>query len=487
MIVGVGKPADPKVHPRPTADADAVALFDLVTDPQYRGIPKSNVKLLLSDADAARGGQRATKAAVRDALRWVKQSAKAEDFVLIALIGQGAPVGDRSGLFAADSTAAGRANDALLSAEIETDLEKLQSQKLLALLDVNYAKTFTPDKNEQVVEPSLSDITKAFLPDEEKEDHALPPGRVVILGSNSAGTAPVESGKNGLFTSLVVEALKGAADKDGYEADGWVVVDELTAYLDKQFQPKARVLGTTKEAKESQPVPIGARANHFELTHNPKVWPGRRRPPGEARRARQRHRPRRRRRRPQTARAHAQAQTPAGDAQAIPGARRRQVVGVRLPRHPGKIARGRQARPGRGATLRAKRARGRQRCPRRLRQAAQRGRDGRVGTQGVVQAARRKIARRPEGRRRQSQGRGRNRPAKTARRCPHTARQARGLGRQQGRGFGPANDACRELGPVHDLRGQGAARAVREGHQRPISLASVSRFAATWCATACWW
>ena len=43
-----------------------------------------------------------------------------------------------------------------------------------------------------------------------------------------------------MFTKVLIDGLKGAADKDGYEPDGVVTVDELDTYLEKEMPKLAR-------------------------------------------------------------------------------------------------------------------------------------------------------------------------------------------------------------------------------------------------------
>src|SRR5262245_20463315 len=47
VIVGVSDYADAQIKPRPTAEPDAKALFDVVIDPNHVGAAKGDVKLFL--------------------------------------------------------------------------------------------------------------------------------------------------------------------------------------------------------------------------------------------------------------------------------------------------------------------------------------------------------------------------------------------------------------------------------------------------------
>src|SRR5439155_17555667 len=151
---------------------------------------------------------------------------------------------DRTCFLSSDATFQDRAKNAVAAAEIETALEKLQSQKVCAILDVNF-KGFDSGK-EVIADPNLFDLVKVFIGPEDKEEHILPPGRVVMLSNNSV-SQPLELESSGLFTKVLIDGLKGAADQDGYEPDGVVTVEEIDAYIEKEMPKLARQFGKTTE------------------------------------------------------------------------------------------------------------------------------------------------------------------------------------------------------------------------------------------------
>src|SRR5262249_43431021 len=69
VLVGVGDYADKAISARPTADADAKALYDLFADPKYAIAAKDRVVLLTSEPDAGRGSQKATRDNILAALK----------------------------------------------------------------------------------------------------------------------------------------------------------------------------------------------------------------------------------------------------------------------------------------------------------------------------------------------------------------------------------------------------------------------------------
>src|SRR5262245_12233761 len=62
VVVGVSDYADAQIKPRPHAEADAKALYGLLTNPKYLGVPADHVQLLLGKPDAKGKSEPATRA-----------------------------------------------------------------------------------------------------------------------------------------------------------------------------------------------------------------------------------------------------------------------------------------------------------------------------------------------------------------------------------------------------------------------------------------
>jgi C-terminal peptidase prc len=269
VLVGISDYADPQIKPRPHAEADAKALYDIFSDKKYQADGTTEVRLLLGKPDAKRPSEPATRANIIKALSWVAKEARRDDLVVFAFFGQGGPFADRVCYFASDSTFKGRTKDAVAAGDVEHEMEKLKSQHFCAFLDVNF-KGYD-SKGEQVTDATHdSKLYQEFMGTEENTSLA---GRVLFLATD--GFTPTVEGKgHGLFARLVTTGLKGAADKEGYEPDGLVTVDELADYLNKQLPAQARKLGATPEEQEQQHHILRTRATSFVLTQNPAVSAG---------------------------------------------------------------------------------------------------------------------------------------------------------------------------------------------------------------------
>ncbi len=263
VLVGIGGFADPAIQARPTAENDAKALYDLFLSDKYLGVDKADMRLILGS-----DGKAATKENIVQAFKWAAEKADKNDMVIFGLFGRGAPVGDRTCFFLPASTVKDRSKDALQAADLEQEIVKIKSEKILALVDIDY-KGFTTNKL-SLAEPNLLDMVKVFVGEEDAEEHQLPPGRIIFLASNTVAKH-IDTADHGLFAKTVLEALRGKADTEGYEPDGVVTVDELQQYLDTQVIAQARVLGKTREEKEQTPLVWGTRSNRFVLTKNPEI------------------------------------------------------------------------------------------------------------------------------------------------------------------------------------------------------------------------
>ncbi len=274
VLIGISNYADKQIKPRPHAEDDAKALFELLADKKYLGVDAEHSRLLLGDSAKAPGSQPATRDNILKALHWISDNAKINDLVIFGFFGEGGPLGDTGAqrcYFASDSTFAGRDKDAVAAAEIADALKNLKSQRFCVLLDVDFKGFTTPDK--KIAEATLGTIPfKEYLGVDENEEELAKPGRALFSILSTRGlTRSLDLKNHSVFAASVLKGLQGAADKDGYEPDGLVTVDELTEYLDKEGREQIRTRAQNKEEREQYFVALGGHANHYVLTHNPAV------------------------------------------------------------------------------------------------------------------------------------------------------------------------------------------------------------------------
>jgi carboxyl-terminal processing protease len=243
VIVGVADTADKTILPRPSAEVDAKALFDLLSDPKYFNVPADRI-------------HNATTKTGKD------------DLIILAYFSRGASSGDRTCLFTAETTFKDRAKNSILGSDLEADLKAAKNQRLMVVMDVHF-KGFDAGK-EAIIEPTLSDVLKGVYGGEDKAESNTLQDRLLML-STIPSADPVNKGESSLFSATMIEALKGKADTEGYEPDGLVTVDELTKYLEKVVADEARTLGKTAKEKEAIPFIVGEEVSHFVITKNPAI------------------------------------------------------------------------------------------------------------------------------------------------------------------------------------------------------------------------
>ncbi len=260
VLVGVGEFADPAIQPRPRAEADVKALYDLLADKKAFAGSTDQIKLLLGKADPARKSEPATRENILKAVKWALNSASADDTVLLCLVTQGAPIGDRTCYFASDSTLKDRAKDAVGAADLEQEIDKTKSTRVCVLLDVDF-KGYK-ENGEKVSEAGLARRFAEFSGQLDESD--APPKPIMFLSATNGLMASPDLEQHGLFMATVLDALKGKADTEGNEPDGLVTVDELFEYVRKEMPQKAK----TELARDQLPV-LAGQSTHFPIAINP--------------------------------------------------------------------------------------------------------------------------------------------------------------------------------------------------------------------------
>jgi len=269
VVVGVGSFADKEIKSRATADEDARTMAAILGDALKGGIAKDDLTVLLSEKDDKIGAIQGTKANILKAIGEAAKKVGKDDTLILYMVMQGATAGEKTCLFATDSTFKDRVKDSIFGGDLEKELKDLKSEQVAVFLDFNL-KGF--ESKEAVLAPNIVQFVRVFQGIMEGDLDAEPlPGRVILLCGNGLQT-PLAVNKNGLFTTVIAEALNGKADVDGYEPDGLVVVDELVKYASKQIQERAAVMVKPIEEQFAQSLLALGRGNHFLITRNPAAY-----------------------------------------------------------------------------------------------------------------------------------------------------------------------------------------------------------------------
>src|SRR5262249_39085682 len=94
----------------------------------------------------------------------------------------------------------------------------------------------------------------------------------VLFLANSGLKPSATSGKNGLFATVLADALKGKADTEGYEPDGVITIGELVKYVKRELPDRLRASGKLQDEKSQLPIVFDFQTNDFIVTHNPTAY-----------------------------------------------------------------------------------------------------------------------------------------------------------------------------------------------------------------------
>ena len=233
LIVGIGKYQDARIPQLNYTHADAQAFYELLTDPQRSGFQKQNVKLLL-DADA-------THTQIRKAVnQWLFNQVTPDSTVLIFFAGHGGQEQDKCDVEAGrqayyflpwDADPEDLASTSLSQSDFERLLRTLRAQRMVMFLDACHSTG--------VAKPGGRDLAIVAAP--EYERLAEGEGRVVIAAAKPEQRSwEDEKLQHGIFTYHLLEALRGKADTNG---DGYVSIQEVAAYLQREVPRTVKLLG----------------------------------------------------------------------------------------------------------------------------------------------------------------------------------------------------------------------------------------------------
>ncbi len=233
VIIGIGDYQDEKIPDLRFTVNDAQGMYEVLTDPQFGGIPEENIQLLL-DEDA-------TVQNIKKAIGvWLKRQAREEDTVIIYYAGHGAPEDNETYWVTYDADIESLYASALSNNAISDMLDRIESKRVLTFLDSCYsAATVNRSSGTRDI---LVDVPLAQFTGE---------GRVVISASDGKQLSlEMEAYEHGVFTYYLLEGLKGKADGlAAEERDGIIEIEEVWNYVRNQVTETARKEGNKQTPK----------------------------------------------------------------------------------------------------------------------------------------------------------------------------------------------------------------------------------------------
>ena len=233
LIVGIGAYQDERIPKLKYTHADAQAFYELLTDPQRSGFQKENVRLLI-DAEA-------THTAIRKSVnQWLYNQVTPDSTVMIFFAGHGGQEQDKCENEAGkqayyflpwDADPEDLASTSLSQSDFERLLRTLKAQRMVMFLDACHSTG--------VAKAGGRDLAIVTAPKYERL--AEGEGRVVIAAAKPEQRSwEDEKLQHGIFTYHLLEALRGKADANG---DGYVSIQEVAAYLQREVPRTVKLLG----------------------------------------------------------------------------------------------------------------------------------------------------------------------------------------------------------------------------------------------------
>ena len=264
IVIGVDQYADTQISTLGGASNDAKALATALV--QYAGFPNEQVTLLASDQPAER---QPTRGNILRRLSNLAAVIPRDGLLLLSFAGHGIERGGQAFLLPSDSQVSNDVDlleqTAINVSQIKDRIKKIGVPQVLLILD---ACRNDPVGRANADNPLTAAYTRGFNFDvRNREVQAF-----ATLYATEVGHRAYEykEKKQGYFTWILVEALRGAAAN----AKGEVTLAGLVKYL--QERVPRRVLQDLGAGKDQKPFAVveGYRADELVLSvHNPKAMP----------------------------------------------------------------------------------------------------------------------------------------------------------------------------------------------------------------------
>lgn len=256
LLVGIGESAYPEWS-LPVTVKDSQALQAILIDPNLCSYPdnKDHVRLL--------GNNNATRAAILDALAWLKSQATADPEATIVVYFSGHGWLDKDAgqyyLIPHDVKPFDIAGSALPALDFTRALRQIPARRLLVFIDSCHAEGMATAKDEPALQLPPG-FVQAALPKGIAKDLKQGEGRAVFTSSRGGQKSWVRPDRTmSIYTYHLIEALQGAGNLPG---DVQVRVSNLMSHLGKAVPESARKLCRAEQtpffdtATEDFPVAI---------------------------------------------------------------------------------------------------------------------------------------------------------------------------------------------------------------------------------------
>jgi uncharacterized caspase-like protein len=231
LIIGVGTTKEPKWSLTATV-RDAQALKAVLTDPNFCAYPDNLDHLrLLHD-------QGATRVAILDGLKWLKEKAAADPEATIILYysGHGIIESEQYYLIPHDFVRTDIPQTAFAAQTLTEMVRDIKAKRLWVIIDSCHAEGMAVAKDDLPADFLPTALPKGVI-DALKQGE----GRAVFTSSRGNQVSWIRSDQTlSVYTYHLIEALKGAANQPN---DRFVTIGNVMAHLGKTVPETARTMG----------------------------------------------------------------------------------------------------------------------------------------------------------------------------------------------------------------------------------------------------
>lgn len=224
LVIAVESYADDRIAVPPQASKHARGLAKLLEDPGRFPAIGPRLRILSGGSNPA-STKSPTAAHIRDAFAEIAHQAESGDRLLLVLIASAIPAGDEVRWLAADANENDVAATTILSSEMGELISSTGCELTFSIIDASLTLTTW-----NVPKPDVTQMRSDIL---FREMHGMDR---VYLASSSGKLKDLGEWEtiSTTFFQLLMNGLKGAADRDGGEPDGWITEKELITYVTTQ-------------------------------------------------------------------------------------------------------------------------------------------------------------------------------------------------------------------------------------------------------------
>lgn len=221
VLFAVDRYEDPEIPAPPDAARRAAEIADLLADPET--FPGGAERTFLLAESSIPRAVPPTADHLRDAFNQIARQSQPGDTLLLFFLASGAPTAEEFRWFAADADPNRLSQTSLLSSEIHEWIDATRCSRVISIIDATFnLSSAAPALGRKITLAGWSFAFAAF----EGE------GRTA-LASTAGRAESLEAwrARSGAFFEAVQRGLRGEADRDGGQPDGWIDAAELASFV----------------------------------------------------------------------------------------------------------------------------------------------------------------------------------------------------------------------------------------------------------------